>query len=58
MALVEGRLLQQGYHDVNLLTDVSRVDLSRDVELQIECWRGGMPVKCGARAVVPNRCRR
>lgn len=52
VALVEGRLLQQGYHDVNLLTDVSRVDLSRDVELQIECWRGGMPVK--GRVIVRN----
>lgn len=52
VALVENRLLQQGYHDVNLLTDLANVDLTRDVELQIECWRGGMPVK--GRVLVRN----
>lgn len=45
VALVENRLLQLGYHDVVLLSDLEGVDASRDLELQVECWRGGMPVK-------------
>jgi hypothetical protein len=42
---VENRLLGLGYHDVVVLTDLTHVDVGRDVELQVECWRGGMPVK-------------
>ena len=45
LALVENRLLQMGYHDVTVLTDLANADPSRDLELQIECQRGGMPVK-------------
>lgn len=52
LALVESRLLQQGYHDVNVLSDLSQADAGRDVELQVECWRGGMPVK--GRVLVRN----
>jgi hypothetical protein len=52
IARVESRLLQLGYHDVNLLTDLDRIDPARDVELQVECWRGGMPVK--GRVLVRN----
>jgi len=51
-SLVEGRLLQLGYHDVTMLTDLASVDLSRDIELQVECLRGGMPVK--GRVLVRN----
>lgn len=50
--LVENRLLQLGYHDIVLLSDLSGADLTRDVELQVECWRGGMPVK--GRVVLRN----
>jgi len=45
VGLVENRLLQLGYHDIVLLSDLAGVDTARDLELQVECWRGGMPVK-------------
>jgi hypothetical protein len=45
VAMVENRLLQLGYHDVVVLSDLSHVDLVRELDLQVECWRGGMPVK-------------
>jgi hypothetical protein len=43
--LVETRLLQLGYHDPRLLTDLGDVPLDREIEVQVEAWRGGMPVK-------------
>jgi hypothetical protein len=49
---VEGRLLQLGYHDIALLTDLATVDPLRDVELQVECWKGGMLAK--GRVLVRN----
>jgi hypothetical protein len=52
LALVESRLLQLGYHDIDVLTDLERADASREVELLVECWRGGMPVK--GRVLVKN----
>ncbi|MFN6145170.1 MAG: hypothetical protein ACK5AL_02290 [Planctomycetota bacterium] len=52
VAAVENRLLQLGYRDVQILTDLQRFDPSVDVELQIECWRGGMPSK--GRVLVRN----
>jgi hypothetical protein len=52
VGLVESRLLQLGYHDVVLLSELASVDFARDVELQVECWQGGMPVK--GRVLVRN----
>lgn len=52
LQLVENRLLQLGYHDIVVLSDLQGADLARDIELQVECWRGGMPVK--GRVVVRN----
>ena len=43
--IVENRLLQLGYRNLNILTDLSDVRLDRDFELQVECERGSMPVK-------------
>lgn len=51
-AAVENRLLQLGYRDVQILNDLQRVDVAGDVELQVECWRGGMPTK--GRVLVRN----
>jgi len=45
MAVVEARLLDMGYHDIDVLTDLAGADGQRDLEVQVECWRGGMPVK-------------
>ncbi len=45
LALVEKRLLELGYHDIDVLTDLGRLDLDRDVEVVVEAQRGGMPVK-------------
>jgi hypothetical protein len=42
---VETRLLQLGYHDPHLLTDLTDAPIDREVEVQVEAWRGGMPVK-------------
>ncbi len=52
VALVESRLLELGYHEVDVLNDLASIDATRDVELQVECWRGGMPVK--GRVLVRN----
>lgn len=51
-SLVERRLLQLGYGNLNLLTDLSGVRLDHDVEVQVECERGGMPTK--GRVIVRN----
>lgn len=52
VTLVENRLLQLGYHDVQVLTDLGDARPEREVEVQVECARGGMPVK--GRVVVVN----
>jgi hypothetical protein len=44
-ALVEGRLLQLGYGNLQILTDLTDVRADRDVEVQVECERNSMPVK-------------
>jgi hypothetical protein len=49
---VENRLLQLGYRDVQILSDLHRLDPAADAELQIECWRAGMPSK--GRVLVRN----
>ncbi len=45
LGLVESRLLQLGYSNLNILTDLGDVHLDRDLEVQVECTRGSMPVK-------------
>ena len=45
IVLVETRLMQLGYHDPRLLTDLGDVPFDREIEVQVEAWRGGMPVK-------------
>lgn len=45
LALIESRLLQLGYHDIDVLTDLDRVDAAGDLDVVVECWRGGMPQK-------------
>ncbi len=44
-ALVETRLLQLGYRNVQMLTDLSEVALHGDADVQVECERGGMATK-------------
>lgn len=44
-AVVETRLLQLGYGDLRILTDLGRVSLEGDLEVQVECERVGMPCK-------------
>lgn len=51
-ALVEGRLLQLGYGNLQILTDLSDVRADRDVEVQVECERNSMPAK--GRVLVRN----
>ncbi|MBL8752218.1 MAG: hypothetical protein JNK15_02870 [Planctomycetes bacterium] len=45
LALVETRLLELGYHDIDVLSDLTRFDLAQEAEVVVEAWRGGMPVK-------------
>lgn len=52
VALAEGRLLQLGYRNLRLLGDLSDVQLTDEVEIQVECERAGMPMK--GRVVVRN----
>jgi hypothetical protein len=52
LAAVENRLLEQGYRDVRVLNELAGVDGASEVELQVECWRGGMPAK--GRVLVRN----
>jgi hypothetical protein len=52
IAIVEGRLLQMGYQNLRLLTELGEVVLAGETEIQVECERGGMPVK--GRVVVRN----
>lgn len=51
-ALVEGRLLQLGYGNLSILTDLGGARSDHDVEVQVECERAGMPAK--GRVVVRN----
>ena len=50
--VVESRLLQLGYSNLNILTDLAGVTLDRDVEVQVECEMGNMPTK--GRVLVRN----
>lgn len=50
--LVENRLLQLGYHGIHVLSDLGDVRLEDDVEVLVECERGGMPIK--GRVLVRN----
>lgn len=43
--LVETRLLQLGYHDLQLLSDLTHASLDADCEVLVEAERSGMPVK-------------
>lgn len=52
MATVESRLLQLGYHDLRLLSELDDVVAVDEVEVQVECERRGMPFK--GRVVVRN----
>jgi hypothetical protein len=51
-AMVETRLLQLGYHDLQILTDLSALRAEHDIDVQVECERGGMPRK--GRVLVRN----
>jgi hypothetical protein len=42
---VEGRLLQMGFSNLRILTDLRGVTFDGDVEVQVECERKGMPQK-------------
>jgi hypothetical protein len=45
LALVETRLLQLGYGNIQVLTDLANARADGDVEVSVECDRGGMPTK-------------
>lgn len=51
-AVVETRLLQLGYSQLTLLTDLGSASWDQDTEVQVECERGHMPVK--GRVLVRN----
>ena len=42
---VEGRLLTMGYDNLRLLTDLSAANLDEEVEVRVECTKGGMTYK-------------
>jgi hypothetical protein len=44
-AVVETRLLQLGYGRIQILTDLTGLVTTADVELQVEAERNGMPMK-------------
>lgn len=52
LALVETRLLQLGCRKIQVLTDLGDVRADREVEVLVECERGGMPTK--GRVIVRN----
>ena len=52
LALVETRLLQLGYGNIQILSDLAEVRAEREVEVQVECERGGMLSK--GRVLVRN----
>ncbi len=43
--LVEARLLQLGYSNIDVLTDLRGARVDEQLEVQVECERGGMPAK-------------
>lgn len=45
VAVIESRLLELGYRNIRLLGDLDGVELSDEVEVQVEAQRNGMPVK-------------
>ncbi|MCA8974220.1 MAG: hypothetical protein KDC98_05830 [Planctomycetes bacterium] len=45
LAIVETRLLQLGYGNIQVLSDVAVVTDHGDADVQVECERGGMPAK-------------
>lgn len=45
LALVETRLLQLGYSNIQVLTDLANARAEGDVEVAVECERGGMATK-------------
>ena len=45
VAVIESRLLELGYRNIRLLGDLEGVELSDEVEVQVEAQRNGMPVK-------------
>lgn len=51
-ALVESRLFQLGYGNLQILTELADVRADRDIEVQVECERNGMPAK--GRVLVRN----
>ena len=51
-ALVEARLLQLGYGNLRMLTELHEMLLDGDVEVQVECERRHMPYK--GRVLVRN----
>lgn len=51
-ALVETRLLQLGYGNLQILTDLGAVSTEHDLEILVEAERGNMPVK--GRVLVRN----
>ena len=51
-AVVETRLFQLGYSGLRLLTDLTALPAEGDVEIMVECERGGMP--CKGRVTVRN----
>ena len=51
-ALVETRLLQLGYGNLQILSELDRVDAAHDLEILVEADRGCMPVK--GRVLVRN----
>ncbi|MFY9344425.1 MAG: hypothetical protein WAT39_18170 [Planctomycetota bacterium] len=50
--LVEGRLLQLGYHEITVLSDLRAADVTSEIEVLVECWQGAMPAK--GRVLVKN----
>ena len=52
VAVIETRLLQLGYRDLRLLGDLSGVEFTDEIEVQIEGRRNGMP--CKGRVVMRN----
>lgn len=51
IGIVERRLLQLGYREVQILSRLEDARLDQDLEVQVECERGSMPVKGRVRVV-------
>jgi hypothetical protein len=52
VSVVEARLLQLGYRNLRLLGDLRGVQLTDEVEIQVEAERNGMP--CKGRVIAHN----